>query len=136
MSTKKLAAKPTAPTLIAPVVETAVAADTQPPAPVSAEPAPEPATVAPEQTVEEFTYSLLCSRLSAATASCCVARVLEAVNHRFQVTISDTDGQAILTVHRDFSYRGPDAARGMAESLDLKLALDVNSAILAKFPAA
>ena len=93
---------------------------------------------APEDalTAQDFALELLTEHLSAATASVWVAKVLAAVTSHFPVTISDVEGSSVLSIHRDVTYRGPESVRGLAESLALNLTLDVNSAILAKFPVA
>ena len=133
-----------APPPAAPVTEAAPPPEIEAIAPAVVEQtAPEVAPAVVEQTAPEdaltaqdFALELLTEHLSAATASVWVAKVLAAVTSHFPVTISDVEGSSVLSIHRDVTYRGPESVRGLAESLALNLTLDVNSAILAKFPVA
>ena len=133
-----------APPPAAPVTEAAPPPEIEAIAPAVVEQtAPEVAPAVVEQTAPEdaltaqdFAFELLTEHLSAATASVWVAKVLAAVTSHFPVTISDVEGSSVLSIHRDVTYRGPESVRGLAESLALNLTLDVNSAILAKFPVA
>lgn len=115
----------------------AIKSEQPPPASDDAPPAEEAAAPVKKskQTLEEFTLALLEKQLPPETASGRLADVMSAVASNVPVTISASGDAITLNIHYSYTYRSGTSTKELAEHLGLDLKADINSKVLAKFPA-
>ena len=143
MSAKKIAAEKVAKTAEKPAAETPAvaekpAAETPAAETPAAEDAPDVETPGPvvrkrtKQTVDEFADALLSEHFTPQVVAYWGQQVVANVGLGIPVTITESaEGAPLLNIHYGHSYRG-----AVEKGTEAGINIDVNSAVLAKFPAA